>query len=81
MSNSHEDVVRIASGGLVQIEMYQQALGDAGIESRVVGDDLEGSLGSALQNSIELYVKQADFVRAEKLLEGVEAEKQSREKR
>ena len=80
MSEQHDEVVKIASGELVQIEMYQQALQDAGIESRVVGDALEGSFGTALQNSIELYVKQSEFARAEKLLEELEAEKSRREK-
>lgn len=78
MSEQHDDVVKVASGDMVHIEIYQQTLGDAGIQSRIVGDDLEASFGSAIPNSIELYVKEEDFERAEKLLEKLEAEKARR---
>jgi hypothetical protein len=75
MSEQHDEVVKVASGELVLMQIYQQALGDAGIDGRVVGDDLEASFGSAIQNSIDLYVKEEDFERAEKVLEKLEQER------
>lgn len=60
MATQTNDVVRVASGEMVTIEMYQRALTDAGIESRVVGDELGGSFGTAIQNSIELWVREED---------------------
>jgi hypothetical protein len=64
MAADTHDVVRVASGELVTIEMYQQALTDAGIESKVVGDSLEASFGTAIPNSIELWVKEEDVEKA-----------------
>lgn len=58
------DVVRVASGSLVEVELWQAALTDAGVESRVVGDDLSAGLGTALPAPIELWVKQEDLARA-----------------
>lgn len=59
------DVVRVASGSLVEVELWQAALTEAGIESRVVGDDLSAGLGTALPAAIELWVKEEDVPRAE----------------
>jgi len=81
MSDQHDEVVRVASGDLVQIESYQQALADAGIEAKLAGDNLEGSFGTALPNSIELYVHEKDFARAEEILRKLEDGRTRREKR
>jgi hypothetical protein len=62
--NTERDVVRVYSGPVVQVELYQQVLSDAGIASNVVGLDLAGGVGSALQNSVELWVKSEDAERA-----------------
>ncbi len=57
MSESNDDeIVCVARGTLVQIEIWQQALSDAGIESNVVGDNLASSFGTAMPDSIELWV-------------------------
>ena len=64
MTTEMNDVVRVASGEMVTIEMYQRALTDAGIESRVVGDQLGASFGSAIPNSIELWVREEDTAKA-----------------
>ena len=64
MTTQTNDVVRVASGDLVTIEMYQQALTEAGVESKVVGDALGGSFGTAIQNSIELWVREEDAAKA-----------------
>jgi Putative prokaryotic signal transducing protein len=64
MTTGTHDVVRVASGEMVTMELYQQALTEAGIESKVVGDALGSSFGTAIQNSIELWVKEEDAERA-----------------
>ncbi len=57
---SEHDVVRVYAGPVVNVELYQQALKDAGIESKVVGLELSASFGSALSDSVELWVKSED---------------------
>lgn len=69
------DVVKVASGPLVLIEMWQQALRDAGIDGKVVGTDLSGGFGSAMPNSVELWVNQADEAKARAAIERAEQEK------
>ena len=64
MTTETHDVVRVASGEMVTIEMYQGALTDAGIVSRIVGDALGASFGTAIPNSIELWVREEDTARA-----------------
>jgi len=66
-TNAHDehDVVKVYSGPLVTVELYQQALRDAGIESRVVGEALTSSFGSAIPESVELWVKSEDLEEAE----------------
>lgn len=64
MTGNEHDVVRVYSGPVVQVELYQQVLTDAGITSKVVGLDLAAGVGSALQNSVELWVKSEDAERA-----------------
>lgn len=71
------DVVRVASGSLVEVELWQAALTEAGVESRVVGDELSAGLGSAIPASIELWVKQEDLVRAEEIIRASMSEKKT----
>ena len=75
MTTEGHDVVRVASGEMVTIELYQQALTEAGIESKVVGDALGASFGTAIQNSIELWVRQEDVDRAAAAIARMEAGK------
>lgn len=65
MTADANDIVRVASGSLIQVEIWHELLGAAGIESRVVGEDLAGGLGTALPNSVELWVHRADAEAAE----------------
>jgi hypothetical protein len=74
MKAPDDEIARLATGNLVEVELWQQQLKEAGIESRVVGEDLTSSFGSALSGAIELWVHRDDFARAEEVLE--EAEKQ-----
>ena len=64
MSASERDVVRVYSGPMVQVELYQQVLTEAGIANEVVGLDLAAGVGTALQNSVELWVRGEDAERA-----------------
>jgi hypothetical protein len=64
MQPHDENVVKVYSGSMVTAELYQQALNDAGIESKVVGLDLSAGIGSALPNAVELWVKSEDAEKA-----------------
>lgn len=64
MAHDPDDVVKVADGPLVQVEIWKQALADAGIEGRVVGEQLAAGLGSALPDSVELWVNRSDEARA-----------------
>jgi hypothetical protein len=64
MAHDEHDVVKVYSGSVVTAELYQQALQDAGIESRVVGLSLSASFGSAIPDSVELLVKGEDEEKA-----------------
>jgi hypothetical protein len=75
MTDAADDVVRAASGSLVQIELYQSGLKDAGIEGRVVGQELDAGLGSALPLSVELWVHRGDAAAAARVIAEMEAER------
>lgn len=60
MSTDPNEVVKIYAGPLTVVEAYLQALADAGIEGKMVGDSLLASFGSAIPDAIELYVHQRD---------------------
>lgn len=64
MTRDPNDVVRVYSGSLVDTERYREVLTDAGIEGRVVGGALLASFGSALPDSVELWVHREDLDRA-----------------
>lgn len=74
-TQSEHDVVRVYSGPVVTVELYQQALKDVGIESNVVGLDLAAGLGSALPASVELWVKSEDVDEATAAIQRFEADK------
>ncbi len=61
MSRDPHDVVKVFSGPMMTVEIYKQVLAEAEIESSVVGEALTASFGSALPDSIELWVNQEDF--------------------
>lgn len=75
MTVNEHDVVRVYAGPVVTVELYQQALKDAGVESNVVGLDLSAGLGSALPGSVELWVKSEDAEKAAAAIKLYEAEK------
>ena len=73
MTDSPDDVVRAASGPLVQIELYQAGLKDAGIDGKVVGQELDTGLGTAFPMSVELWVHRRDVAAAERVIAEMEA--------
>jgi hypothetical protein len=73
MHNEH-DVVKVYAGSVVTAELYQQALKDADIESRVVGLSLTASFGSAIPDSVELWVKSEDAEKAAAAIKQYEEE-------
>lgn len=73
MTPDPDDVVRVAAGSLVAVELYREALAAEGIAGRVVGDDLSGGLGSALPDAVELWVHRADAPAAEAAIRRAEA--------
>lgn len=80
MNDDRDEVVRIAAGPLIDVELWQATLGEAGIESRVVGTELTGGLGTAIQDSIELWVHKGDAEKALAALHYAEEHKDDREK-
>ena len=48
MTADPNEVVKVYSGSLVVVEAYKQALADAGIESKMAGDSLLASFGTAV---------------------------------
>jgi hypothetical protein len=68
MSADENDIVCVARGSLSQVQTWHDLLRAAGIESRVVGDNLTAGLGTALPGSIELWIHYADAAAAEAAL-------------
>jgi hypothetical protein len=64
MTSNADEVEKVFSGNLIEVEAYQQVLADAGIESKVVGTELTASFGTALQGSVELWVHRNDVEKA-----------------
>jgi len=81
MSEEKDDVIRVASGDMIAIELYKQELVEAGIEAKVVGEALEASFGSALPQSVELMVHRNDAKRARDIIERIDKEREERKKK
>ena len=78
MTRDPNEVVKVYAGPLAAAEAYKQALADAGIESKLVGDSLLATFGSALPGAIELYVHRSDFEQARAAIERYDEEKEGR---
>ena len=65
LTQHSDDVVKVATGTLVQVQAWGDVLRAAGVEARVVGDNLTAWLGTALPGSVELWVHRADAEAAE----------------
>lgn len=77
MNTNEHDVVRVYAGDLVTAELYQQALREADIDSNVVGTSLTSAFGTAVPNSVELWVKSEDAEKATAAIEQYESENKS----
>ena len=64
MTQRPDDVVVAAAGPPDQVELWGQAVRAAGVECRVAGGALAGSLGSALPGSVELLIRRGDLAAA-----------------
>lgn len=78
MTHDPHDVVRVYSGPLTTVEVYQQALREAGIDSRVVGTNLTMVFGGAISDTIELWVHRGDFEKATAAITLYERENEER---
>jgi hypothetical protein len=79
MNQDEHDVVKVYTGTVVTAELYQQALKEAGIESKVVGLSLTASFGTAIPDSVELWVKSEDAEKANTAIKLYEEEKEPAE--
>jgi hypothetical protein len=71
MTADSNDPIRAGNGSVTQVQRWHDLLRGAGIESRVVRDDLTAGLGVALPDSAELWVQRADAGAAEAVIAGV----------
>jgi hypothetical protein len=69
------DLVKVADGDVVRLEMYAQGLKDAGIDAQIVGEQLGASFGTAIPGSIQLWVRHADADKAAAAIARMESER------
>jgi hypothetical protein len=75
MTPDPTDVVKVASGEHVLIELYRNRLAEDGIEARTLGESLEASFGTAIAGSVELWVHRADADRSAAVIREMERER------
>jgi hypothetical protein len=75
MSTKGEDeVVRATTTtNYIQAHIWEQALRDAGIRCKVVGDELMASVGGISGTPAEIWIHKDDLEKAQELLEALEA--------
>ena len=67
--NAKDDIVRLATAtNPLEAHIWEQALQEAGIECRVVGDFLDAGVGDIPGLQAELWVHRNDLARAEEVL-------------
>jgi hypothetical protein len=79
MTSNSDEVEKVFSGTLIEVEGYQQVLADAGIESKVVGTALTASFGTAIPGSIELWVHRGDAEKAKAAIQRDDARRGRKE--
>ena len=72
---THDEIVRIGTGTSMTVQLWHNALADHGIESKVVGEDLDGGPGTMIPESVELWVREADVEAAQTFLHQWEAQR------
>ena len=70
--NDTDEIVMLASGETVQVELWRVALAEEGIDGRVVGGALDAGLGTGIPDSVELWVRTEDAERAAGMLREAE---------
>lgn len=68
MSHDEDNIVKVASGSIVEVELWQQTLTQAGITCKVVGNELSSGLGTALPDAVELWVHESRAAKAQELI-------------
>ena len=67
--NARDDIVRLATAANpLQAHIWEQALKEAGIRCKVVGDFLDAGVGDIPGLSAEVWVHRDDLARAEEVL-------------
>jgi hypothetical protein len=67
--NAKDDIVRLATAAnSLQAHIWEQALQEAGIRCKAVGDFLDAGLGDIPGVSAEVWVHRDDLARAEEIL-------------
>ena len=67
--NPRDDIVRLATAANpLEAHIWEQALKEAGIQSRVVGDFLDAGVGDIPGVQAEVWVHRDDLARAEEVL-------------
>jgi hypothetical protein len=74
MNPDPNDVVKVYSGTLIDVEQYREVLRDAGIDCRIVGSSLTTFLGNAIPDTVELWTHRGDAERATQAIETYETE-------
>ncbi|HKI38404.1 MAG TPA: DUF2007 domain-containing protein [Gemmataceae bacterium] len=70
-----EDVVRLATApNPAQAHIWEQALREAGVRCKVVGDYLDAGFGDIPGMQAEIWVHRDELVRAEQVLRELEQE-------
>lgn len=72
MNRDSEELVRVASGTMIEMELLKQQLVDEGLDVRILGEALGAGLGSAMLNSVELVVLESQADRARAIIEAEE---------
>jgi hypothetical protein len=70
MKDDPKDLLRVSTGSLTLVQLMHGLLENAGIESCLVGDNLAAGLGTALPDSVELWVHRSDAAAAEAAIVG-----------
>jgi len=67
--STQDDIVRLATAAnSAEAHIWEEALNEAGIPCRVVGDFLEAGLGGMSSMGAEVWVHRDDLARAEEVL-------------
>lgn len=72
MSRTSDELVRVASGTAMEMELLKQQLVEEGIDVRIEGESLGIGLGTAIPGSVELIVMKPHEARARAIIGRIE---------